>query len=253
VNRPLPWNELTEVQREFQAAKMAVHAAMVDRIDREVGRVIDQLEAMGALDNTLILFASDNGASAEIMVRGDGHDPQAPPGSAASYLCLGPGWSSSSNTPLRRHKVWVHEGGCSTPMIMHWPRGIAARGELRRYPAHLIDVAPTLLELAGGKPATPARSETAPAPPGRSLVSVLTRDEATRTEPLWWLHEGNRAIRVGDWKLVMARDEDWQLYDLSCDRGETNNLADQYPDKARQLAQQWQQMADQFFAHAASP
>src|SRR4029077_748069 len=99
-------------------------AAMIDRMDREIGRVIEQLRAMNAFENTMILFASDNGASAEIMVRGDGHDPQAAPGSAKTPLCLGPGFSSAANPPFRRHKTWVHEGGISTPLIAHWPRGI---------------------------------------------------------------------------------------------------------------------------------
>src|SRR5438045_7063413 len=122
---------------------MSIHAATVDRIDQEIGRVVDQIRAMNALDNTLIMFLSDNGASAEIMVRGDGHDPAAAPGSAATHLCLGPGFSSACNTPFRRHKSWVHEGGISTPFIVHWPEGIAARGALRHDPAHLIDVVPT--------------------------------------------------------------------------------------------------------------
>ena len=107
INRPLPWSELTEEQRRFQATKMAIHAAMVDRMDREIGRVIEQLKTMGAFRNTLIFSASDNGASAEIMVRHGGHDPEAPPGSAATYLCLGPGFSSACNTPFRRHKTWL--------------------------------------------------------------------------------------------------------------------------------------------------
>jgi arylsulfatase len=139
LNRPLPWDELNDVQRRFQATKMAIHAAMVDRMDREIGRVLDQLRTMNALENTVIFFASDNGASAEIMVRGDGHDPQAVPGTAATHLCLGPGFSSGANTPFRRHKTWVHEGGISTPLIVSWPRGIPARGELRHNPGHLID------------------------------------------------------------------------------------------------------------------
>ena len=128
VNRPLPWSELTDEQRRFQATKMAIHAAMVDRMDQEIGRIIAQLKAMNAFENTLIFFASDNGASAEIMVRDGGHDPAAPPGSAKSYLCLGPGFSSACNTPFRRHKTWVHEGGISTPLIVHWPAGISAQG-----------------------------------------------------------------------------------------------------------------------------
>ncbi|HEY7423648.1 MAG TPA: sulfatase-like hydrolase/transferase, partial [Gemmataceae bacterium] len=125
LNRPLPWKDLTAAQRAFQANKMAVHAAMVDRMDREIGRVLDQLRAMKALDNTLVFFLSDNGASAEIMVRGDGHDPDAACGTGATFLCIGPGWSTLCNTPFRRHKTWVHEGGISTPLIVHWPKGIA--------------------------------------------------------------------------------------------------------------------------------
>ncbi len=127
TNRPLPWSTLTAEQQQFQADKMALHAAMIDRLDRELGRVLEQIRQMGAWENTLILFLSDNGASAEIMVRDDGHDPQATPGSAATYLCLGPGWSTTCNTPLRRHKTWVHEGGISTPLIAHWPNGLTAR------------------------------------------------------------------------------------------------------------------------------
>ncbi|MFN5804794.1 MAG: arylsulfatase, partial [Opitutia bacterium] len=149
VNRPLPWDSLNDEQRRFQATKMAIHAAMVDRMDREIGRIIAQLKAMGAYENTLILFASDNGASAEIMVRDGGHDPKAEMGSAATYLCLGPGFSNACNTPHRRHKTWVHEGGISTPLVAHWPAGIGAKGELRRTPAHVIDFVPTVLELAG--------------------------------------------------------------------------------------------------------
>jgi arylsulfatase A-like enzyme len=106
VNRPVAWNELTPLQQRFQADKMELHAAMVHRIDIEIGRVIEQIREMGSFEDTLILFLSDNGASAEIMIRADGHDPRAVPGSAKSYLCLGPGWSSACNTPFRRHKTW---------------------------------------------------------------------------------------------------------------------------------------------------
>ena len=130
---------------------MAIHAAMIDRMDREIGRVLDHLRAMKAFDNTVIFFLSDNGASAEIMVRGEGHDPDARVGSAKTYLCLGPGFSSAANTPFRRHKTWVHEGGISTPFIVHWPAGIAAKNELRSTATHVIDIAPTVLELAGAK------------------------------------------------------------------------------------------------------
>ncbi len=247
VNRPLPWSELTEQQREFQATKMAIHAAMVDRMDQEVGRIVAQLRSMDVLDNTLIFFLSDNGASAEIMVRGDGHDPQLPPGSAGTYSCLGPGWSTAANTPFRRHKTWVHEGGISTPLIVHWPKGIAARGELRRNPGHVIDIVPTVLEVTGARtPSTHGGVEVPPAP-GASLAPTLAQDNSVRHEYLWWLHEGNRAIRVGNWKLVAAgEDAPWELYDLSKDRAESHDLAAQNPDKVQELTATWQARLDEF-------
>jgi arylsulfatase A-like enzyme len=172
INRPVPWNELTEVQKRFQATKMAIHAAMIDRMDREIGRVLDQLRKMDAMENTFICFVSDNGASAEIMVRGDGHDPAAAPGSAETYLCLGPGFSSAANTPFRRHKTWVHEGGTTTPFIAHWPKGIKARNETRSTLGHVIDIAPTVLDLAGVK----AKTGNAPPMSGKSLKPAFIKE-----------------------------------------------------------------------------
>ncbi len=246
INRPLLWSELTGEQQEFQLAKMAIHAAMIDRMDREIGRVLGQLRAMDAMDNTLILFLSDNGASAEIMVRDDGHDPQAASGSAATYLCLGPGWSTSSNTPFRRHKTWVHEGGISTPLIAHWPRGIAARGELRRSPGHVIDIVPTILELAGAQQFADDAPPSAPPLPGRSLLPVFKTDERAANETLWWSHEGNRAIRTGDWKLVAAKGDAWELYDLARDRTETTNVASQHPQRVEHMSQAWADKQSEF-------
>lgn len=239
INRPLPWKDLTEVQRRFQATKMAIHAAMVDRIDREVGRLVEQLKAMGAYENTLLFFASDNGASAEIMVRHGGHDPAAAPGSAATYLCLGPGFSSASNTPFRRHKTWVHEGGISTPLVVHWPAGIKARGELRHTPGHVIDIVPTILDVVGIEKPTEWEGEPIPPAPGRSLVPAFQKDVTIDRDLLWWLHEGNRAVRVGDWKLVAAKNDPWELYDLREDRAESHNLAAEQPEKAKELETQW--------------
>jgi arylsulfatase len=250
----LPWSELTDAQREFQATKMAIHAAMVDRMDREIGRVLDQVRAMGALDNTVIFFASDNGASAEIMVRGDGHDPAAAPGSAGSYLCLGPGWSSASNAPLRRHKTWVHEGGINTPLIVHWPAGIKARGELRQNPGHLVDLPPTIVEIAGGTWPQTLDGKPVPPPHGKSIVAAFAQDGTVTRDCFWWLHEENRAIRAGDWKLVSAAKQggQWELYDLSKDRCESNNLAVAMPDKVRELEQLWNKQAEQIRALALS-
>jgi arylsulfatase len=244
INRPRPWDELTAEQVDFQATKMAIHAAMVDRMDREIGRVLDQVRQMGAWDNTLVLFLSDNGASAEIMVRGDGHNRSAPPGSAGSFLCLGPGWSTVCNTPFRRHKTWVHEGGISTPLIVHWPAGVAAKGEFRHNSGHVIDVVPTLLELAGV--VRPPAGEGALSPPGKSLVPVFERDGSVEHDYFWWLHEGNRAIRVGDWKLVADKDVPWELYDLATDRGESMDLAQKHPEKVHELEKKWTRLLDEF-------
>jgi arylsulfatase len=247
VNRPLFWDKMTAEQRDFQATKMAIHAAMIDRMDREIGRVLDQLRAMKALDDTLIVFLSDNGASAEIMVRDDGHDPKAEPGSAATHLCLGPGWSTVSNTPFRRHKTWVHDGGICTPLIVHWPRGVAARGELRHNPGHVIDLVPTLLEAAGSKRPDKYDGKPVPPPPGKSLVPAFARDGTVAHDELWWAHEGNRAIRVGDWKLVAAGEKaTWELFDLGKDRCETTNLAAKHPDKVRELERLWEQRMSEF-------
>jgi arylsulfatase len=250
VNRPLPWSELTDEQRRFQATKMAIHAAMIDRMDQEIGRILAQLKAMGAFENTIIFFASDNGASAEIMVRNGGHDPAAPPGSAATYLCLGPGFSSAANTPHRRHKTWVHEGGISTPLVVHWPAGIAAKGELRTTPAHVIDFVPTVLDLLDIDKPKQWQGEAIPEAPGKSLVPAFAKDETIARDSLWWLHEDNKAIRVGDWKLVAAKGDKWALYDLKTDRAEQHDLAAQMPEKAKELADLWQKQTDAFTALA---
>jgi arylsulfatase len=250
VNRPLPWSDLTEEQRRFQATKMAIHAAMIDRMDQEIGRILVQLKAMGAFENTIIFFASDNGASAEIMVRNGGHDPTAPPGSAASYLCLGPGFSSAANTPHRRHKTWVHEGGISTPLVVHWPAGIAAKGELRTTSAHVIDFVPTVLDLLDVEKPKMWKGEPIPEAPGKSLVPAFTMDGSIARESLWWLHEGNKAIRVGDWKLVAAQGDAWALYDLQTDRAEQHDLSVKMPEKAKELADLWQKQTDAFIALA---
>ena len=238
------WDELTELQQRFQATKMAIHAAMVTRMDREIGRIVRQLEAMDALENTLILFVSDNGASAEQIIRGDRHDQSALPGSAASYLCLGPGWSTAANSPLRLHKHWNHEGGIASPLIVHWPQGVAARGELRHDPSHFIDITPTILELAGGSGPDP---DQAPPSPGISLVPAFG-DGSVEHEVLWWAHQGHRALRIGDWKLGMLRGGDWELYNLRTDRSERVDLAAEHPERASQMAARWQRILDGFVA-----
>jgi arylsulfatase len=206
---------------------------------------------MGVLDNTLIFFCSDNGASAEIMVRGDGHDQHAECGTGATFLSIGPGWSSMCNTPFRRHKTWVHEGGISTPFIVHWPKGISAKGELRSAPGHVIDLVPTILEVTGGKAPAMVDGKPVPQAPGKSLVPVFAKDDKLARDSIWWLHEGNRALRVGDWKIVAAgKDSAWELYDLSSDRSETKNLASEKPEKVKELAAIWTKQFEDYAALA---
>jgi arylsulfatase A-like enzyme len=245
IPHAVPWQQLTETQKQFQATKMAIHAAMITRMDHEIGRVLEQLRAMGVFEDTLILFLSDNGTDATIMVRGEGHDRAAAPGSWQSFLCLGPGWSTVGNTPFRRHKVWVHEGGIATPLIVHWLKGISSRGELRPSPGHVIDVAPTLLELAG---ASPRLIPGAPPLPGRSLTPELAKAGALDREFLFFHHEGNRALRMNNWKLVSAREDKdvWELYDLGRDRCEQVNLAKEQPDKLREMVSFWTRHEEEF-------
>lgn len=261
VNRPHPWNELTEAQKIFQAEKMAIHAAMVDAMDQQVGNIIDQLKSMDAFDNTFVLFLSDNGASAEIMIRDDGHDPTAPMGSADSYLCLGPGWSTVCNTPFRYHKTWVHEGGISTPAIAHWPAVLREAGNICDRPTHIVDILPTMLDLCGISPESEAEMLSKhPARPGQSFLSAMTnkpQSNGPKRGPtdeeisqgsgrsIYWAHEGNRAVRVGDWKLVAVNDQPWELYNLANDRAETNDLASENPEQVRQLSAVWQRLNTQ--------
>jgi arylsulfatase len=248
IEHAVPWNELTAEQKRFQATKMALHAAMIERMDREMGRVLDQLRAMGVFDNTLVFFLSDNGTDATMIIRGEGHDRAAPPGSWRSFLCLGPGWSTAGNTPFRWHKIWTHEGGISTPLIVHWPRGIAARGELRHDVGHVIDLVPTLLDVIGAAAPGTWNGAQPPPLPGRSLRPAFAKDGTVSRDFVFFHHEGNRALRMGTWKLVSAREEHdvWELYDLSRDRCEMVNLASEQPERVRRMAARWQGLQTQY-------
>jgi arylsulfatase len=243
VMRAVPWASLTPEQKKFQRLKMAIHAAMITRMDLEIGKLVGQVQAMGAMEDTVILFLSDNGASSEQLIRGDGHDSSEAPGSAATHLCLGPGWSSCANAPFRLHKSWVNEGGIASPLIAHWPRGIKDKNKLRHDPCHFVDVLPTLVDAAGGKPVATSGPELA----GRSIVPAFTRSGAVRPDHLYFNHNRNRALRVGDWKLIATGDNGpWELYDLSKDRSEQKDLAGAQPEKASTLAAKWKALDEDF-------
>ncbi|HEY2838563.1 MAG TPA: sulfatase-like hydrolase/transferase, partial [Pirellulales bacterium] len=241
------WDDLTAAEREEYAQRMAVHAAMVDCMDQGIGRVLVEIERQGATENTLVLFLSDNGASAEALDSwpnpARGHKPGSVIGTAESHRCLEVGWATAANTPFRMHKMWIHEGGISTPLIAAWPKGIAARGELTKQVGHVIDLTPTFLELAGvAYPQKFAGRELRPLD-GQSLVPVL-QGAAPVERTLGWEHEGNRGLRAGDWKVVASYGGEWELYNLAKDRTETVDLAAQEPDRLRQLTDQWQAWGD---------
>ena len=243
VTRAVPWSTLTPEQRKLQRTKMAIHAAMITRMDVEIGKLLKQVEAMGALDDTVVLFLSDNGASSEQLIRGDGHDATAPLGSERTHLGLGPGWASCSNAPFRLHKSWVNEGGIASPLIVQWPKGIKSHNQLRHDQCHFVDVLPTLVDLAGGK----LEMESGPGLAGRSIAPAFAKDGTVSRDFLYFNHNHNRAIRERDWKLIATGDDGpWELYDLSKDRSEQKNLAAAQPDRAHQLAERWKTIDNDF-------
>jgi arylsulfatase len=244
------WYEIDD--EAWQAARMRAYAAMVDRMDRAVEEVVAALRDTSRLDDTLILFLSDNGASAEELSLRDarlrrvlglwtpehyGNQPGVAPGLADTFQSYGPNWSAVSNAPFLGNKADLHEGGISSPLVVHWPGGLASEpGALERSPAQVVDILPTLLELAG-----------APTPPGLSGESLapLLRGEARERGPMFWEHEGNRAVRDGRWKLVAPWRGPWELYDLRRDRTEKNDVAWVYPREAKRLAALWDAWAEE--------
>ena len=271
------WNAVKH--REWEIRCMEVYAAMIDRMDQGIGKIVQGLKDTDRFDNTLILFMQDNGGCAEGLGRKakanlprrpenpetamtpgelqfdmipkktrDGwpliQGPEVMPGPADTYIAYGRGWANASNTPFREYKHWVHEGGVSTPLIAHWPVSIKRHGELEHQPGHLIDVMATCVDLAkanypleyGGQQITPLE--------GRSLMPAFQGHEIDR-EAIYWEHEGNRAIRVGDWKLVAkGRTGGWELYNIRNDRAEMHDLATAEPTRVRILSAQWQKYAE---------
>jgi arylsulfatase A-like enzyme len=239
------WDSLPEERRADLAMRMAIYAAMVDRMDQNIGRVTADLRAKGELDNTLILFLSDNGACAEWDPFGfDGSsspnnvlhqgDELARMGSAGTYHSIGSGWANASNTPWRMYKHYSHEGGISTPCIAHWPEGFRRRNAIESVPAHLIDLMPTLVAASGAQ--YPERLNTRQIPPmaGTSLIPAL-RGERLPERALFFEHEGTRAVREGRYKLTALRGESWKLYDMQRDRTELDDLAAKQPARLQEV------------------
>ncbi|HEY5480062.1 MAG TPA: arylsulfatase, partial [Verrucomicrobiae bacterium] len=231
------WDKLNDQEKDRFDHIMAIYAACVAHMDTAVGRVVAALKQRGVLDNTLILFMSDNGGNAESGPEGrlEGDSP----GAAGSTVFCGQSWATLENTPFRRYKHYNHEGGIATPLVVHWPAGFAARGELRQQPGHLVDIMATCVDVAGAKYPVDFQGRTILPMEGRSLVPAFA-DKAVERDALFWEHEGNAAIRVGDWKLVrFGRNGSWELYNLKADRTELHDLAADEPERAKELAAKW--------------
>ena len=269
-----------EPEKEWQQNRMETFAAMVDHVDQGVGDILNELKQVGQLDNTLIMFLSDNGGSAEghrdglierwgkpwtsslipEYTRGGkkvraGDFPDLELGSDSTYGSYGVKWANVSNAPFRLHKSWLHEGGIATPLIVFWPAGIKEKNTIRHELVHIIDIMPTCLKISGTTyPESYKGKEIIPAQ-GKNIFDVLenpTNEERT----LFWEHEGNRAIRKGKWKLVSEypgtwstvrayeKKGEWELYNMEIDRTEMNDLSGQYPELVEVLSKEWQQWAD---------
>lgn len=231
--------------KEDWARRMAVYAAMIDRMDQGIGRVFKELKQNDAWDNTLILFLSDNGGSDEDITGRKLHDPSAAIGYPGSYVAYKKPWAIASNTPFRRYKKWVNEGGIATPFIAHWPEGIASAGITKNY-AHVTDIMATCVDLAGtnypsdvnGKPVKPLR--------GESLMPFFTGESVDEERILYWEHMGHQALRKGKWKIVSsAPDEQWKLYDMENDPTELQDVGSEYQDIVKTLTADYQAWAQE--------
>ena len=235
------WRDHTPEEQDRFDHLMAVYAAVVHRMDKAIGDLVAGLKERGVLDNTLILFMSDNGGNAEAGP--NGRDQGDPTKTQSDWFC-GESWAFLQNAPFRRYKHFNHEGGIATPLIAHWPAGIAAKGELRKQPGHLIDIMATCVDVAGATPLKELAGKPILPLEGRSLVPAFA-DQPIERDALYWEHEGNASVRVGDMKLVRAgRNGAWELYDLAKDRTEQHDLAAAQPDKAQELAAKWEAWAE---------
>lgn len=230
-----PWDSV-EDQDDWDL-RMSVYAAMIDRMDQGIGRVLAALKRIGAEENTLILFLSDNGGCHETAEGRKLHKPGTKPGERGSFTAYKRPWANASNTPFRLFKHWVHEGGIATPLIARWPAGISARGTLTHQMGHIIDLMPTCLETAGAVYPAAGRDGKTPVLPleGRSLLPILQGKTREPHPELYWEHMGNRAVRQGAWKLVAAKNGDWELFDMEADRTELHRLGAEHPGKAEEL------------------
>lgn len=254
------WDSLPADRRTDLARRMAIFAAMVEHMDGAIGRVVASLKERGQLDNTLILFLSDNGGCAEwdpfgfdvatgpktTNILHKGAEDLAAMGGPGTYISYGSGWANASNTPWRLYKHYAHEGGISTPLVVHWPAGLKRKGELDGRVGHIVDIMATCAEISGGRyPAGEEGREILPME-GRSLLPAL-RGEPEVSRTLFWEHEGHRAVRDGRWKLVARKGQPWELYDIETDRAELHDLSAREPEKVARLSAAWDEWAARSF------
>jgi arylsulfatase len=241
--------------KDWEANRMAVYAAMIDRLDQSIGRVVSALKRLGVYEDSLILFLSDNGGCAEFMaedgwvkfmpdIHNDGRKIEMGnklglrPGGPLTYMSYDLPWANVSNAPFRLFKHWVHEGGISTPMIAHWPRRIL-RHRIVHTACHVADLLPTILAASGVKYPSEFGGATIQALDGESLMPLLEGKDWSRERPLFWEHEGNAAIRIDNFKLVRKFNQPWELYDMECDRTELNDLMGKNEPLARKLIKEY--------------
>lgn len=226
-------------------ARMEVYAAMVDRMDQGIGRIVKTLDETGAAENTLVLFLSDNGGCAENISARQLNDPAAPVGSRGSYVAYREPWANASNTPFRRYKAWTYEGGIATPFIVHWPGRIPEPGHFETQVGHVVDIMATVLDAAGVDYPRQRDGKQTISLAGESLLPVIEGSGRIGDRLLFWEHIGSRAVRQGRWKLVFDRSTgDWQLFDMEQDPSESTDLSSRYPERAEALEATWKAWAD---------
>ncbi|QDU73622.1 Arylsulfatase [Bremerella volcania] len=239
------WEKMPQSAQEDLAHRMEIYAAQITCIDENVGKLIAKLKELEQYENTLFVFLSDNGCSAEGGPGGFSRGKKdAPIGTGLSYASVGLEWANANDTPFRKFKMDTREGGISSPLIIHWPRGVRNDGRLVSAPSHVIDVMPTLLEVAGATYPDKRNGKTTIPLEGQSFANQFSSTKAVPSRDLFWEHEGNQAIRRGDWKAVRIKNGPWSLYNLKDDRTETTNLNQSHPEKTQELAEAWEAWAE---------
>ena len=233
------WDDVPEAKRDEWDLKMAVYAAMIDRMDQGIGRILAKVRELGHQENTLVIFLSDNGGCAENVNK----TPDIPPGPLASYRTVDQPWANASNTPFRKYKSWDHEGGICTPFIVSWPKVIKEGGTISRQVGHIIDVMATCCDVAGAEyPSEYGGVKVLPLE-GKSLRPVFEGKTRPGHDALFWQFGRSKAVRCGKWKLVKNGNRPWELYDMEADRCELNDLAAQHGDRAEAMAKLWDDWA----------